>query len=71
MSEKEKLREWIRKHKREEQAKIDSLPFNPTPEDLQQYQESSRKLLNLGQMEVLHFPPKKAESDPELEEILY
>ena len=71
MSEKENLREWISQRIAEEQARIDALPPDPTPEALQQYQESSRELLRLGRMEVLHFPPKKAKPDLELEEPLY
>ena len=69
MSEKKNLREWIRRRKAEEQAKIDGLPFDPSFEDLRQYWKSVRELVKLGQMEALHFPPEKAE--PELEEVLY
>ena len=71
MSEKKKLREWIHRRKAEEQGKINAFPLNPTPENLKQYQKSSRELLELGQMEAQHFPVKKAESDLELEEPLY
>jgi len=71
MTERSKFKDWIEFEAEKSQKKIDSLPDNPSHEDLDEYERLRKRLLWLGQLQARHFPPPKPEPDPRFEELIY
>jgi len=66
----EALRKWIDREKAETLQELQTLPLDPSPEDLARYRALNERLRWLAQMKQDHFPPVK-DPNPELEGLLY